>query len=249
MLKVLVQAEPAEPARPMHPVYSGCDTTKSCFGVPSECDVSGDCDFIATWAPAGNFTTVELFRHIPATCSVHLQARCIGASLLDMIPAKWTILLSCPASLLGGSRWVGLGLSRDAVMGEDWVVWCGTGPRDSRPVLGTAWNSGRSSLVTQQTGQVRLVAASLQEDGLFCKLQLDNWIEGRPPQVQNKYNAMVLRSRCAPGRVRPLHAAAGQGRVSRVGGRRTPRRVRARLPRPQLPTGQSGNLSETSAIK
>ena len=117
-----------------------------------------------------------------------------GPSASSTFLAKWTILLSCPASLLGGSRWVGLGLSRDAVMGEDWVVWCGTGPRDSRPVLGTAWNSGRSSLVTQQTGQVRLVAASLQEDGLFCKLQLDNWIEGRPPQVQNKYNAIILSS-------------------------------------------------------
>ena len=45
-----------------HPVYSACDLTKTCYGLPRECDEWRDCDLLVTWEVGLNTTTVELYR-------------------------------------------------------------------------------------------------------------------------------------------------------------------------------------------
>jgi len=54
--------EPEPEPEPKHTVFDGCFSKKGCFGMPKSCEASGDCEMMATWRFAGDFTEMELFR-------------------------------------------------------------------------------------------------------------------------------------------------------------------------------------------
>ena len=42
-------------------MYTGCSQTKSCFGLPDDCETAGDCDILSSWVVEGNITVIELY--------------------------------------------------------------------------------------------------------------------------------------------------------------------------------------------
>ena len=50
------------PDKASHLVYSGCDVTKTCYGLPSECQDWNDCDLMLAWQVGGNTTILEMYR-------------------------------------------------------------------------------------------------------------------------------------------------------------------------------------------
>ena len=50
-----------ESQRSDHRIYTGCDTTKSCYGLPPGCVADGDCDMLATWVLGYNTSLIELY--------------------------------------------------------------------------------------------------------------------------------------------------------------------------------------------
>ena len=53
--------EPEPRLKEKHPVYTGCSQTKTCFGLPDDCDAAGDCDILSSWVVEGNITVIELY--------------------------------------------------------------------------------------------------------------------------------------------------------------------------------------------
>ena len=53
--------EPEPKRKPKHPIYLGCSETKTCFGLPADCESDGDCDILSSWIVVGNVTVIELY--------------------------------------------------------------------------------------------------------------------------------------------------------------------------------------------
>ena len=55
-----------------HRVYSGCDESKTCYGLPGECEDFQDCDLLSAWEVTTNHTVVELYRRVVDSESVYV---------------------------------------------------------------------------------------------------------------------------------------------------------------------------------
>ncbi|XP_015126559.1 putative ferric-chelate reductase 1 homolog [Diachasma alloeum] len=136
-------------------IYTGCGTTKSCFGVPSNCVDSQDCKAVVTVSVQGERYIFEL------------QGE--------------------------GGKYVAVGLSEDAKMGDDSVVECVE--NSGKIFIHHSWNTGhKNDRLPSQSGILNLEHSSFVDNRIYCKFTRERRtvIKGHEFDIENKAYHLLI---------------------------------------------------------